>query len=112
MNDITNDSCMPQETTKHKNISICHANIQSLGKGDKIITAEANVKLAEIRTTLQLKHEFDVICLSETWLTDDTSDEDITLKNYELYRKDRKEKGGGVCVYINSSLVQKRRKNL
>ena len=66
-------------TGSHKNISMCHVNIQSLGIGEQGITSSANVKLDQMRTILKLEHKFDIIGISETWLTNTVSDDDIKL---------------------------------
>jgi hypothetical protein len=43
---------------------------------------------------------FDVLCLSETWLHKDLPDSAFSIKNYALFRDDRKlRKGGGVCIW-------------
>lgn len=63
-----------------------------------------------------LKHKFkqfecifdsvkiDIICLSETWLKADTTNDQIAVQGYHLLRSDRKTKGkgrgGGLCAYI------------
>ena len=93
-------------------MNMCHVNIQSLGTGDLGITTGANYKLDQMRTILQMEHKFDIIGLSETWLTPNIDDEHISLANYDIHRKDRDGRGGGVCVYISSTLPNKRRQDL
>ena len=66
--------------------------------------SHANVKLDQMRTILKLEHKFDIIGISETWLTNTVSDDDIKLNEYVVYRKDRQQRGGGVCVYIHSAI--------
>lgn len=45
-------------------------------------------------------HNYDIICLSETWLSDAVSDNTVMLNNYNLFRHDRQNKvGGGVAIY-------------
>jgi exonuclease III len=70
------------------------------------------VKLDQLRTILQIENQFDIICVSETWLSDQVSDDDIQLENYDVHRRDRQSRGGGVCIYANSSLSCKRRDDL
>ena len=92
---------------------MCHVNIQSLGSGEQGPTTAANTKLDQMRTILQHQHNFDVIALSETWLTQATTDDDIALQNYEVHRRDREQgRGGGVCMYVNTLLPTKRRTDL
>ena len=70
-------------------------------------------------------NDYDVICISETWLNGNIFDGEIlTDLDYDLYRKDRdlkriakangefKEDGGGVFCAVKSSLVSKRRYDL
>jgi len=96
----------------NKNLSICHVNIQSLGTGEQGPTSPANVKLDQVRTILQIKEQFDFICLSETWLTEHIPDENIELEHYSTYRRDRGERGGGVLIYANTTFPCKRRSDL
>ena len=49
-------------------------------------------------------HTPDVICVSETWLSADILDSEIYLPNYQLFRLDRNRRGGGVAMYIHSSI--------
>ena len=45
----------------------------------------------------------DVICVSETWLNNSISNEDILHSGFTIYRKDRKDRyGGGVLVAIKT----------
>ena len=57
------------------NFSIVHYNIQSLLNKVDLIGAELM--------------NFDVICLTETWLDRRTADETLNLKGYKFYRRDR-----------------------
>lgn len=45
-----------------------------------------------------------VITLSETWLNNNISDNEIKLDGYVLYRADRDTRGGGVATYGSSNL--------
>lgn len=42
--------------------------------------------------------------MSETWLQDSISDNEIKLDNHVLYRADRGTRGGGVATYVSSNL--------
>ena len=54
----------------------------------------------------KLLHDFeiDVFGLSETKLDDDVDDAELTIPCYRLFRKDRNKSGGGVAMYVSSSL--------
>ena len=46
-----------------------------------------------------------LLAVTETWLTDDVSDGEISIPGFYLFRRDRPGKaGGGVCVYVHHSL--------
>ena len=56
---------------------------------------------------------FDVICLTETWLDQRTENVDIELNGYITYRRDRVgDSHGGVCVYVSKNFVSKRKDTL
>ena len=79
--------------------SIVHYNIQSF-----------NNKLDIIESELK---DFDVICLTETWLDCRTSDETLKIKGFNLYRRDRGgDSHGGICVFVNQSIFSCRRLDL
>ena len=48
----------------------------------------------------------DIVCITETWLTNNIPDSVVEMKEFSLVRKDRGDdrRGGGVCAYINSSI--------
>ncbi|GAA55656.1 hypothetical protein CLF_108581 [Clonorchis sinensis] len=39
-----------------------------------------------------------MICVTETWLTDETSDTTISIPGYDIHRSDRKDSRGGGCA--------------
>ena len=49
-------------------------------------------------------HDFCILCLTGTWLSDCVSDGEILPYGYVIYRKDRFSCGGGVLVAIKESL--------
>ena len=56
---------------------------------------------------------FNIICLTETWLGPNTTDEAIRIDDYSLYRRDRpRDNHGGVCVYIKEDIYSRRRTDL
>ena len=46
------------------------------------------------------KNDFDVLCISETWLSEHVKDNDISIPGYNIFRKDRKHSLGGGVLYI------------
>ena len=47
---------------------------------------------------------FEIYCITETWLSNFVYDNEIIPSKFNIYRKDRKSRGGGVLVAINESL--------
>ena len=92
---------MEDTPTKHRGFHIAHLNAQNAK--NKIDILKHHVK--------QL--DFDIFTLSETWFTEQLSDQLLTIDNYDVIRLDRawKEptkptvnKGGGVAAYIKSEI--------
>ena len=47
----------------------------------------------------------DIICITETWLSDRISDSAVNLPGFSITRRDRSESGhGGVCAYIKEEV--------
>ena len=47
---------------------------------------------------------FDIICVTETWLNNTVFNNEILPTSYTIYRKDRVNRGGGVLVAIHNSI--------
>lgn len=78
----------------NKNLSIIHFNSRSL---------HANFQYIK-DYLIQLNVNFDVIAISETWLTNNVI-QDFQLENYQMYSMNRtNKKGGGVALYLNDKL--------
>ena len=86
--------------------TILLANVQSLEN-----------KLCELHARVALQREIrdcSVICLTETWLSDEVPDNAIEPAGFSLHRADRtkqlsgKSKGGGVCFLINNAWCDRR----
>ena len=82
---------------KIKHLKICHVNIRGLNSS----------KLRAIHTALC--NVYDVITLSETFLTNSISSTELSLPGFnEILRRDRPTFGGGVAVYVKQALSFKR----
>ena len=68
-------------------------------------------KIDEIRHSMCGKN-IDLIALNETRLDQSIPDGLIHLDGYEVVRKDRSRNGGGVCIYLRSSINYKIRSDL
>ena len=51
-----------------------------------------------------LSESFDVIVVTETWLSLDILDSEVGIPGYSLVRKDRNCHIGGVAIYISTSI--------
>ena len=84
----------------NQSFSVCHRNLNS-------ITAHNYLEISLLRA-ISL-HNFDVVCISETYLDSTTAlnDGNLAITGYNLLRADHasNSKRGGVCVYYKSSLA-------
>eukprot|EP00112_Aurelia_sp_Birch-Aquarium-sp1_P026226 Seg9174.1 transcript_id=Seg9174.1/GoldUCD/mRNA.D3Y31 product="hypothetical protein" protein_id=Seg9174.1/GoldUCD/D3Y31 len=87
---------------KAKLLKFMHINTQSLAS-----------TFDEFQMILS-KYPFDVVALSETWLTKDKALNDyVQIPGYELVSENRNNmKGGGVGFYVKDSIKFKRRKDI
>ena len=46
-------------------------------------------------------------CITETWLSGDINDSEISLPNYTIVRHDRNRHGGGILFFVHNSLSYK-----
>ena len=87
-------------------LKMCQINMRSLQPSDR------SVKLDEMYSMLVLENQFDIICVSETWLDSSISDAEVELYGYQLFRNDRNRHGGGVAIYAHNSLPVKKSTNV
>ena len=84
--------------TKTKGFSLIHLNIRSL--------------LRNVDEFQKQMNGFDIIAITETWLTERADDRLLTFPNYSFIRRDRKylnrnnktKKGGGIIIYFKAIL--------
>ena len=81
--------------SNHRNLSIIHLNIRSINQNSD--------NFSVFLSNLNLK--FDIICLSETWLTEGGALADF-LPNHDAYHSCRRgnRRGGGVSIFIAKRL--------
>ena len=98
-NASTHSTDNTQECIVMNNFSVVHYNIQSILNKVDVLGAE-------------LKN-FDIICLTETWLNPNISDDCLTIDGFKLYRRDRRsDSHGGICVYAKNNVYCRRRSDL
>ena len=87
----------------NQSFSICHRNLNSM--------SAHNYSNISLLIAYRSMHDFDIICLSETYLTSNTDINDGNLKipGYIMYRVDHPSvvKRGGVCIYYKTILPLK-----
>ena len=92
----------PKSSSCNK-FSICHWNLNS-------ISAHYFIKISLLRAYISV-HNFDILCLSETYLdsTISSNDSNLIIPGYELYRANHPSnvKRGGICIYNKNLLPLK-----
>ena len=90
----------PEKEIIKSKFSIVHYNVQSLAYKVELIEGEV--------------HDFDVICLTETWRDMRTHNDDLKLNDFNVpYRHDRPaDNHGGIRVYVKESIYSQHRPNL
>ena len=91
-----------------KLLKLCHINARSLLAYSNDYRSNS-VKMDEIRFVLSESFEYDIIAISETWLTESTPNDSLKyLPNfYTIIRKDRQipnSRGGGVAFYVSINI--------
>ena len=79
--------------------TFCHLNTRSL-----LTVNDTGPRLHHIEQELTIDTHYDVIAMTETHLSSQIPDHDISIPNYQLFRKDRNRHGGGVCIYVKDHI--------
>lgn len=79
----------------NKKLKLAHFNLRSL-----FPKFDAFVDLINF-------HHLDIVCLSETWLTPDVTDQAVYISGFKMIRKDRGARGGGIGIYVRDSINSK-----
>ena len=87
------------EVVKNRNdLSIFHLNICSLlGKWDELLNF-----------LNMLSVSFEIICITETWIREDSPLETVTIPGYAPFHAHRDGRGGGICVFVKSHLYTRK----
>ena len=84
---------------RSKELSIIHLNVRSLRNKIDILDIDAN--------------EYDIITLSETWLTEAIDSESLLLSGFSPpIRRDRNDGHGGVAIYVKNDQICRERPDL
>lgn len=77
---------------KNQTLRTAHINIRSLSSSFAIFKE------------FVLGEGFDVVGVTETWLTKKIKSKDVEIPGYRFVRQDRVSRGGGVGIYIRGSI--------
>ena len=90
---MVGDRSHSTQSSNHETLTIMYSNARSLLP-----------KIEELRVLVH-SNQPDIICIVESWLSQDVFDNEINITGYNCHRKDRNRHGGGVCVYTSQHLV-------
>ena len=87
------------KTMPNDNLSVCHWSVNSI--------PSHNFKKIAVLKKFVAMHKFDIICISETFLSDTYENNDLNLNGYNLLRADHPNnaKRGGICTYYKETLA-------
>ena len=63
-------------------------------------------KMDELHSIVESQRPL-VICIVETWLSDEIRDQEISLPGYQVIRLDRNRHGGGILIYVHNAITSK-----
>ena len=108
INDKTNE--LPKEKIVVANVTKKRLN----SKGFKIAqpNMRSMVKNIDEFRMYALNHQYDIICVNETWLDNTVNNHEVKLDGYDLVRKDRNRHGDGVAMFIRSTINYKIRSDI
>lgn len=86
----------------HKNLSVGLLNVNSLKKKGVLSHVKDTVK----------RNKLHILAVCETKLGCDVSENDVYIEGYQLWRKDRNRRGGGVALYVPNHIYTKLRPDL
>lgn len=81
------------EMFKTKGLHLLHLNARS------VLPKMSELKLIANKTNAA------ILSISETWLDESVTDQEVHIENYSVLRSDRNRNGGGVCMYIRDDLA-------
>ena len=63
-------------------------------------------KISELQLLTKL-HRPSIICIVETWLSQDIPSDDLDIEGYQVVRLDRNRHGGGILFYVSNAITYK-----
>ena len=86
-------SCQHPAVHKSNSLTVLYFNARSIIPKFDALCSEVEI------------HKPDLICITETWLSEEVSDSEIALAGYQLHRLDRNRQGGGILIYVHTALT-------
>ena len=82
--------------TPRRSVKVCHVNVRSVASKARLLDLEL----------LCVNHNLDILCLSETWLSQSHPSATLSIHGFQLpFRRDSPDDPhGGVAVYVRNSL--------
>ena len=104
--------CVETSNNNYNNSNVSHPRIPTSDSNNNdynsIICYYLNIRSIVNKLSAFQAHvyssDFDVVCLSETWLSDSLFDQEILPSNYNIYRNDRPSRGGGVLIATKDNI--------
>lgn len=100
----------PGDNSTTKSYNICNKSLNSNLKIFYQNVRGLKTKLVNLRCPFPMFNFYDVIILTETWLTPDISDSELGFHGFQMFKLDRNSnnssflRGGGVLIAINNSI--------
>ena len=76
----------------HEQLHVIYYNVRSLFP-----------KIDELRAVCETSKP-DIVCIVETWLDHNITDNEVAIQDYQLFRLDRNRHGGGIALFVHFSL--------
>ena len=109
LDDCLNESCVYLTYDEYADLSSSGQNLTILQMNIRGIIGKQN----ELTSLLKKgsENKISAVLLCETWLRKENINL-LKIPGYETYSKERKGKGGGVCILLDEELIGKRREDL
>ena len=90
------------EATNQRGLKFFHQNIRS-----------PRGKLAELNNLVSQCPNLHILAFTETWLTNNITDSEVSLPGFSIHRSDQADGlGGGIAVYVKDTLSVIKRSDL
>ena len=116
VNIIPDISSFKKKSTNHfsQQLNLINGKIPKLSKGSLCLHLNIRglVNKIDLIRYLLSNNNIDVLCFNETFCDSSISDNEISIDNLRVERKDRTRHGGGLAIYISDKIFYTRRYDL